>query len=85
MVVLVPQGTVVREATKGKVGEGEVLMELLRPGQRALLLPGGRGGRGNASFRSGNNKIPKIAERGEEGAEMYISFFNLFFITHFAQ
>ncbi|KAF3322837.1 GTP-binding protein OBGC [Carex littledalei] len=72
VVVLVPQGTVVREAMKGKLGKGEVLMELVRPGQKALLLPGGRGGRGNASFKSGNNKIPKIAERGEEGAEMWL-------------
>lgn len=70
--MLVPPGTVVREAVKGEVGKSEVLMELVQPGQKALLLPGGRGGRGNAAFKSGNNKIPKIAEKGEEGAEMYI-------------
>lgn len=69
VVVKVPPGTVVREA--GKDGEeGEVLFELLNPGQRALLLPGGRGGRGNAAFKSGTNRVPKIAENGEEGAEM---------------
>lgn len=69
VVVKVPPGTVVREA--GKDGEqGEVLLELLHPGQRALLLPGGRGGRGNAAFKSGKNRVPKIAENGEEGAEM---------------
>lgn len=65
VVVKVAPGTVVREA-----GNDEVLLELLYPGQRALLLPGGRGGRGNASFKSGNNKVPKIAENGEEGPEM---------------
>lgn len=64
VVVKVAPGTVVREA------EGEVLLELLHPGQRALLLPGGRGGRGNASFKSGTNKVPKIAEKGEQGTEM---------------
>lgn len=79
--MLVPQGTVVREAIKGKLGKGEVLMELVRPGQKALLLPGGRGGRGNASFKSGNNKIPKIAERGEEGAEMYMLFLIYFLLV----
>lgn len=69
VVVKVPPGTVVREA--GNDGEeGEVLFELLNPGQRALLLPGGRGGRGNAAFKSGTNRVPKIAENGEEGAEM---------------
>ncbi|XP_057749534.1 GTP-binding protein OBGC, chloroplastic [Arachis stenosperma] len=66
-VVKVAPGTVVREA-----GKEEVLLEMVRPGQRALLLPGGRGGRGNASFKSGNNKVPKIAENGEEGPEMWL-------------
>lgn len=71
VVVTVAPGTVVREAGKGGQ-EGRFLFELLSPGQRALLLPGGRGGRGNASFKSGTNKVPKIAEKGEEGAEMWL-------------
>lgn len=65
VVVKVAPGTVIREA-----GKDEVLLELLHPGQRALVLPGGRGGRGNASFKSGTNKVPRIAENGEEGPEM---------------
>jgi hypothetical protein len=65
IVVKVPPGTVVREA-----GNEEVLLELLSPGQRALVLPGGRGGRGNAAFKCGSNKVPRIAENGEEGSEM---------------
>lgn len=65
VVVRVPPGTVVREA-----GGGDVLFELLSGGHRALLLPGGRGGRGNATFKTGTNKVPKIAENGEEGPEM---------------
>ncbi|KAL5983880.1 putative GTP-binding protein obgc1, chloroplastic [Asimina triloba] len=71
VVVKVAPGTVVRESVKG-VEQGEVLLELMQPGQRALLLPGGRGGRGNASFKTGTNKVPKIAEKGEEGAEMWL-------------
>ncbi|XP_058084323.1 GTP-binding protein OBGC, chloroplastic [Magnolia sinica] len=71
VVVKVAPGTVIRESRRGEE-EGEVLMELLWPGQRAMLLPGGRGGRGNASFKSGTNKVPKIAEKGEEGAEMWL-------------
>ncbi|KAL8515591.1 hypothetical protein ACS0TY_014329 [Phlomoides rotata] len=66
VVIKVPPGTVVREAG------GDVLLELLQPGQRALLMPGGRGGRGNAAFKSGTNKVPKIAENGEEGPEMWL-------------
>ncbi|KAK8946409.1 hypothetical protein KSP39_PZI007361 [Platanthera zijinensis] len=71
VVVKVAPGTVIRESGKGGV-EGEVLLELLKPGQRALLLPGGRGGRGNASFKSGTRKVPKIAENGESGANMWL-------------
>ncbi|KAM6565979.1 hypothetical protein CsatA_025107 [Cannabis sativa] len=65
VVVKVAPGTLIREA-----GKDEVLLELLHPGQRALLLPGGRGGRGNTAFKSGTNKVPRIAENGEEGPEM---------------
>nr|AON76716.1 ObgC [Cyathula officinalis] len=71
VVVKVAPGTVIREARDDGV-EGEVLLELLHPGQRALLLPGGRGGRGNAAFKSGVNKVPKIAENGEEGPEIWL-------------
>ncbi|GMH29298.1 hypothetical protein Nepgr_031141 [Nepenthes gracilis] len=71
VIVKVAPGTVIREARDDGF-EGEVLLELLQPGQRALLLPGGRGGRGNASFKSGTNKVPKIAENGEEGPEMWL-------------
>ncbi|KAK9153318.1 hypothetical protein Sjap_000798 [Stephania japonica] len=71
VVVKVAPGTVIRESAVGGE-EGKVLLELLYPRQRALLLPGGRGGRGNASFKTGTNKVPKIAENGEEGAEMWL-------------
>jgi hypothetical protein len=65
VVVKVPPGTVVRTSDGGVE-----LLELMKPGQRALLLPGGRGGRGNAAFKSGTNKVPRIAEKGEKGPEM---------------
>ncbi|XP_020221706.1 GTP-binding protein OBGC, chloroplastic isoform X2 [Cajanus cajan] len=67
VVVKVPPGTLVRMS-----GEDNVLLEMVYPGQKAMLLPGGRGGRGNASFKSGTNKVPKIAENGEEGPEMWL-------------
>ncbi|GKA33430.1 GTP-binding protein OBGC, chloroplastic [Tanacetum coccineum] len=35
-----------------------------------LLLPGG--GIGNASFMSGTNKVPRIAENGEEGPKVWL-------------
>ncbi|KAF3628050.1 putative GTP-binding protein OBGC1, chloroplastic [Capsicum annuum] len=71
VVVKVPPGTVIRESGDGGI-QGNVLLELLHPGQKALLLPGGKGGRGNASFKTGLNRVPKIAENGEEGPEMWL-------------
>ncbi len=42
------------------------------PGEKALLVNGGRGGRGNASFKTARNTAPAIAERGEEGEEAWV-------------
>lgn len=45
-------------------GKNNVL--LVYPGHKGLLLPGGRGGRGNASFKSGtirSPRLPRMAKR----------------------
>lgn len=59
-VVRVPVGTVVRDRDAGAV-----LADLVRDGQRYVAAPGGRGGRGNASFANRHRRIPRFAERGE--------------------
>jgi GTP-binding protein len=64
----VPPGTLVRDAESG-----ELLADLTRPGQRALVVRGGRGGRGNAAFKSARNKAPRLAENGEAGEERWIT------------
>ena len=46
--------------------------ELLGHGDRLLLAHGGRGGRGNASFRSSQNKVPRLSESGEDGTERWV-------------
>ena len=65
--VLVPPGTVVRNSQTG-----EVIAEMFAHGHREMIIPGGRGGRGNASFKTAKNKAPQIAENGEEGMEMWV-------------
>jgi hypothetical protein len=40
-----------------------------------LLLPGGRG---NTAFKSGINKVPRIAEKREKGPKMYVFLPTLF-------
>ncbi|MFQ5601313.1 MAG: GTPase ObgE, partial [Candidatus Krumholzibacteriia bacterium] len=51
-----PLGTVVREA------DGGVLGEIVAAGQQLVVAPGGRGGRGNAAFKTSRNNAPRIAE-----------------------
>ena len=53
--------------------QGAVVAELLEDGERALLAVGGKGGRGNASFKSNMNRAPTLAEVGERGVEKWLS------------
>ncbi len=67
MVVKVPPGTVVKNDDNG-----EVLFDLIEPGQRVVVAKGGRGGRGNMRFWSAQNKMPTFYEKGEPGEEHYL-------------
>ena len=64
--ILVPPGTIIRDSRTQKI-----IGEITKGGQRVLALVGGRGGRGNASFKTAKNKAPMIAELGEKGKEFW--------------
>ncbi len=66
-VVLVPEGTVVRD-----LYTGEVLAELWNHGDRWRAAAGGRGGRGNARFLTNRRRAPSFAEQGEHGEERWL-------------
>lgn len=68
LVLPVPPGTVVRDAETGAL-----IADLMRPGQRVLVARGGRGGRGNAAFKSARAKAPRLAEKGEVGQERWLA------------
>ncbi len=49
-----------------------LLADFTRAGQRIVLLEGGKGGRGNARFKSSTNQAPRRADTGIEGEERWI-------------
>jgi GTPase len=60
--VAVPVGTVVHEHTTG-----EILGDLVEPGQRLRVAHGGIGGKGNVHFKSSVNRAPRKATPGTAG------------------
>jgi GTP-binding protein len=47
--------------------DDELVADLNVSGARWVVARGGRGGRGNTTFKSAENRAPHIAERGQEG------------------
>lgn len=64
LIVSLPPGTTVRDATTGKV-----ITDLVEHDQEFVVARGGRGGRGNIRFATPRNPAPEIAENGEPGEE----------------
>ncbi|HYF12890.1 MAG TPA: GTPase ObgE, partial [Candidatus Paceibacterota bacterium] len=62
-IIDLPVGSVVRNLNTGEVHE------LLKEGDQKLVLKGGRGGAGNAVFKSSVNRTPKESTGGAEGEE----------------
>ena len=68
IVLRVPPGTIARDSDTG-----EVIAEVLEAGDRAVLAQGGRGGKGNAFFKSSTNQTPRHAQPGEPGEERNVT------------
>ena len=62
--IKVPKGTVVKDAETGKL-----IADLSEDGERKLILPGGRGGKGNSHFATATRQVPRFAQDGEKGIE----------------
>jgi len=58
----VPVGTVIRDEETG-----DLVADLTKDGERALLARGGQGGLGNIHFKSSINRAPRQFTRGEPG------------------
>lgn len=62
LVVKVPPGTVVKDRESG-----ELLGDLVLSEDLFIAAKGGRGGKGNAHFKSSTNQAPRFAQAGEKG------------------
>ena len=69
LVLAVPPGTDIYDNVTG-----DLHACLLAGEQRTLLAHGGRGGRGNASFKSSTNRSPRQATCGEKGEQRELRF-----------
>lgn len=62
VILRMPVGTVVSD-----LNSGEMIADLTRDGQKALLARGGKGGLGNLHFKSSTNRAPRQCTPGEKG------------------
>jgi GTP-binding protein len=62
----VPLGTIIKDKESGQTD-----CEITQHQQEEILLKGGKGGKGNASFKSSTNQAPRKATLGEKGEEAW--------------
>ena len=66
--VKVPPGTVVMDINNDKYQ----ICDLDEPGSEIIIAKGGNGGRGNRSFATSVNRVPRQAEEGYPGEELVL-------------
>lgn len=67
LIVKVPEGTVVKDFESGKV-----ITDMSGENRREVLLKGGKGGLGNMHFATATMQVPKYAQPGQPGQELWV-------------
>ena len=58
----IPPGTLVTD-----IETGQIIKDFVEPGETLILVTGGRGGQGNARFKTSTHRTPRFAQPGEAG------------------
>lgn len=67
IVLKVPAGTIIKEATTGKV-----IADMSGYNTRQVILTGGKGGAGNQHFATSTMQVPKYAQPGQPAQELEV-------------
>jgi GTP-binding protein len=67
LIIELPPGTLVRDADTG-----EIIKDLVDIDEVFVVAQGGRGGLGNARFKSSTNRTPRFAQPGEPGQMLHL-------------
>jgi len=65
LILKVPEGTIVREKNTGKI-----IADMSNDNLRAVVLHGGRGGKGNMHYATSTMQAPKYAQPGQTSQEL---------------
>lgn len=67
IILKVPEGTIIKEAESGKV-----IADMSGDNTRQIVLKGGKGGLGNQHFATATMQVPKYAQPGQPGQELWV-------------
>ena len=67
LIIKVPEGTVVKEASSGKV-----IADMSHDNKEVVILKGGRGGNGNMHYATSTMQAPKYAQPGQPAIELEV-------------
>ena len=67
LVLKVPEGTILREETSGRI-----IADMSGENTRQVILRGGRGGKGNMNYATPTMQAPQYAQPGKDGMELNV-------------